>query len=486
MKDLTKDLLILLAGFIMLGFSGSALNVAMFVFLWPACLLWFLHRHQSLKALIPVWLVYCLVLAVHYGDSAGTGSLLTSGWFTFRYAIFAFLPFVADFFLYRHLPGALKVLLFPFAVAAGEFLIQLTHFSLMNNFGYALLGQELIQTVSVIGLYGLSGLIAAVSSVLVYVFENRENLKNALKPACILACILLVSSFYSGIRLYGDVKADTPTVRTALASGPELGFTEDGEWEVLSLEENIASMENSFAEAAQSGAKLICFCEEAFAIANYDEEAFVAEIRKLAAQYGMYANVPLEVDDFDGSMDGMSLNKCWFVDPEGNIMVNYTKSILVPVIETPYFIAGDGVIPSFEMNLEGQSVKSALSICYDGDFVQYTRTMPSDTAVWFNPSWEWQEVHKFHSGTIAVRAIENGVNLVKPTYEGLSVIADTRGRYLVCDSNLLNGVAVGDLPLTGEVTVYGQFGHILNALYTAGFALLAGFAVYRFAKNRKA
>ena len=475
------DWLIPAAGLIALFFSGSVWNVPVSAFIWPACILYTLRKHQNWKTTVLLTLLYPAVRAVALGDSVGTGDLKVSMLATFILTLPSFIPFLLDRFFYKKLAYPFNLLLFPFAIAAIEYLFSLTGFSVIANLAYTQAGNNaMIQIVSIIGTYGLSFFIALFSTVLLHCAEHSFRPEEIKKPALLWLAFLIAFNFYGGIRLH-SVQFAPETVKTALGTGPEVELLENGEWEVLTLQDNIDSLHESFEQAKGARAELLAFSEEAFTVTNTDQTAFVKEAQDLAKEYGMYVHIPLEVDDEDGSNDGLSLNYYYFIDDKGTILAEYEKSILVPVIEKPYFVKGNKVIPSGTVTVAGKTFNYAGVICYDGDFPSYIRTMPSNTDVYFNPSWEWDEVYKFHSHALTFRAVENGVNMVKATYEGFTFVTDYLGNILIDDHTVMEDIAVCDVPIKGVTTVYNTCGQFIDLLWPIG---LAGLIILAFIKKK--
>ncbi|MBR2843939.1 MAG: hypothetical protein IKF00_01870 [Solobacterium sp.] len=477
------DWLVPVAGLIALFFSGSVWNVPAAAFIWPACILYTMRRHSGWKTIVLMALLYPAVRALAMGDSVGTGDLKVSMAATFILTLPSFIPFVLDCFLYKKLAYPFDLLVFPLGIAATEYLFSLTGFSVIANLAYTQAGNNaFIQIVSIIGTYGLSFFIALFSTILLYCAEHGFRPEEIRKPALTWLAFLVAFNFYGGIRLH-SVKFAPETVKTALGTGPEVELLENGEWEVLTLQDNIDSLHESFEQAKGARAELLAFSEEAFTVSNVDQAAFVQEAQELAKEYGLYVHIPIEVDDEDGSNDGLSLNYYYFIDDQGTILAEYEKSILVPVIEKPYFVKGDHVIPSGTVTVAGKTFNYAGVICYDGDFPSYIRTMPSETDVYFNPSWEWEEVYKFHSHALVFRAVENGVNMVKATYEGYTFVTDYLGNILIDDHSVMEDIALCDVPIKGVRTVYNAVGQFIDLLWPVG---LAAMIVLSFLKKKNA
>lgn len=475
MKFIKNDYFLLVVGCALLFFSGAAMNIAVFGFIWPACLILFLRREPGVKRILLTMVLFCFINALSFGDSCGTGSMVISGIFTFVFNIVMFIPFVVDALLSKKNKSALSVLILPLGVAVVEFLLNLGHLSLINNLALTQAKNiEFIQFASIVGTYGLSAIVAGCSSVIAYVVENECNWEAVKKVVVSYAALMMIVMTYGGYQVSQPLNTDA-RLKVAMALGPVLDIDEEGEWINVSYEENVACLEEAFEQASAARAEVIAFNEESFCLADVEKDDFVKEISSLAKKYGMYVNIPLEIYDTDGDTEGKEYNNSLFFNPDGSQVFEYSKSNLVPVIETGYFVGGDGNIPTADIN----GVKVAATICYDGDFSNYIRTMDKDVAIWFNPSWEWDTnllgitpSTRHHYVSLVLRAVENGVNLVKSTYDGASVAADYQGNILANANDVSHDVCVVNVPVKGVTTIYQVIGGVLNWMFVGAYLVV--------------
>src|SRR6266545_4650172 len=92
------------------------------------------------------------------------------------------------------------------------------------------------------------------------------------------------------------------------------------------------------------------------------------------------------------------------------------------------------------------------------------------------PSLDWPEAMRSHARMATVRAVENGVSLLRPTGDGLSLAVDHQGRVLAAvDSFATEKPAfVTALPSRRVPTVYAAMGDAFAYLCVAGLAALSG------------
>ncbi|MCF0138141.1 MAG: hypothetical protein HUJ66_07245, partial [Oscillospiraceae bacterium] len=387
--------LVLVIGTVTCLFSSSTSNVALFAFVWPLCFVLF-NRHFSKKCLGTVisFLAYCVVVNIKFYNALGTGILTVALTVNTIYAVITYLPFILDRILYGKINGKLGILVLPLAVAAVELFISLINFTMMENLAYTQTANLVfIQIADIIGTFGLSAFIAAFSTVAAYAIEKGFVWADVKKPVVIYLVLILIVNVYGGVKLAANDDYGKESVKVAMALGPELELV-DGEWVNVSYDKNVASLKKTFAEAVGLGAEIVAYNEEAFCVADVERNDLIAEIKDLAAENNVFALVPIETYSTE---DGLGTNGLVFISNEGEILADYEKSFLVPVIETSYYVKGDGKLPVVEINVNGKPVKVAMDICYDGDFSQYIRTMDNDVDIWFEPCWEWEPVYQYHT-----------------------------------------------------------------------------------------
>lgn len=345
-----------------------------------------------------------------------------------------------------------------------------------------------IQIGSIFGQMGLAFLVAWFGSLLYfvidYLMENGgmsagEIWKSLKKPVCVAFAIYLAVFAYGGARLvYGEPDGDM--VKVALAQGPEAPFV-NGEYQNASFEENTTHAKAAIKEAAGGGAELVMFNEEAFFMTS-DHKAEMTELLcKEAKETGMYIVAGYEVEDINGKElpDNMIIG----INPDGKVMYEYTKTILVPVVEDGYYQEGDGKINTVEMSLgSNDKCKVSAAICYEGTFTHYMNQISADTDIHLNPSWEWAGIGNTHNHTLPMRAVEHGFSLIKSTYESENIACDYQGRARVYANPQYCGydsVNFAYLPVEGVITVYGHIGKVMDWIYAAGLIVLVILALSR-------
>jgi len=101
------------------------------------------------------------------------------------------------------------------------------------------------------------------------------------------------------------------------------------------------------------------------------------------------------------------------------------------------------------------------AICFDGDFPQLLSQAGALRAdIVLDPSNDWRAIDPWHTQMASFRAIEQGVNLVRQTSDGLSAAYDYEGHrlsatdyYRTSDYDM-----VSEVPIRGVRTIYSQLG----------------------------
>lgn len=277
----------------------------------------------------------------------------------------------------------------------------------------------LLQAEKVIGSFGFSFVILWMVALMRYATATRHNRYVLISGGLFIALVLpgIVS-------LMPNISAEA-SLRVAYTTGPYVGDFMD--YEVLPYENYEDSLEHAVSKAAAEKAEILVFSEESFELADTDEARFVDHASELAADYELAMLIGFDIEDTDNSEDGKAINKLVFIGPDGQVLGDYQKSRLLPILEANYE-AGDGQIPSHELELGGKQVKLSYLICYDSNFPAYVGQVEADTDILFLPSWDWSSVTDLHSRLCSAIAAENGLSILKPTYDGITIAVDQDGR----------------------------------------------------------
>lgn len=436
------------------------------VWIWPFCFLYYcrLSEHRFSQAILYIFLA--VGLCVRFYGVLGVGLEKECLVFTALQACLFWVPFAWDVrYCVKEAPFV-NTLVFPTVYGTLNLVFSACDLIPLNNLSYAQYDNRAIfQVLSVVGEFGLTFLITFVGSVAVYVIMhwNRDGAKR-IGLGMLLA---LVAMHAWGIfQMAHDESSDT--VRIAQAIGPKVDQHKDGSWETLSYERYLRSF-NTLAESAyRERAQMLVFSEEAFTVADSSEGDFIANASEYARKFNMPILLSLGVYDTDNSREGLFQNKVVLINNQGKILYEYNKHKPVPLVESFNLDVGREKLPAVPLEIGGKAHIVSFAICYDGNFSDFLRPLDPKVQLLFIPSWAWDGINDFHYRSLAVRAVEHGVNLVVTSYDGVSLVSDEYGREV--NRRLFKDVGydrlfISDVPTSAHETVYAKNGGFLNYVY---------------------
>jgi apolipoprotein N-acyltransferase len=238
---------------------------------------------------------------------------------------------------------------------------------------------------------------------------------------------------------------------------------------------NARLLERSAAEA-QAGAQIVFWAEANATVLKDDEAALVGRGQALARERGVYLGMAMAV--LTPGAERPLENKIVLVTPEGAIGFEYLKAYPVPGAEAAGSVLGAAQLPT----LDTPYGRIGAVICFDMDHHSYIRQAGAQGVdILFAPANTWPEVAQIHADMARMRAIENGMALLRPASNGVSVAADSYGRPLGRSDfwQTGGGALVTYLPAQAVPTIYGRIGDGFAYAAVAGLALLAAWALAR-------
>lgn len=467
----------LLVGFVAYVFSGGRWNIGVTAWIWPFAFLYFSRQTKTKRQFLLLAAAIAAGNVIKWPDLLDTGYLL-SAVFCLLWSVCWILPFLADRLLAQKLPGSFfSSLIFPAVFVSLECLRALTPVGSLGLLAYTQAGfLPLMQVASLIGSYGVSFLLFWFGAVTVTAAEKRPRWKPA---AGVCFALLAASVCFGCIRLATVPAGAKNTVRVASVVGPFYEKYEDGTYAEIPTEESLGYFLSEAQRAADGGAKIACWNEEAFALDDTEEPLLTDAAITFAKEHGMILIVGYETADTDGSENGESVNKTILVLPDGSV-TEYIKTNLIPLVELPGYVKGSGAVP--RVTTDAGVISSV--ICFDDTFIGFIREKTGAADVLFVPSWDWRGVKRAHTDLSAFRAVENGYAVVKPSYDGVSAAFDRQGRVIgrfdTADTGF-DTVQFADVPIKGVPTVYAKIGGAIDLVFLlSGFvAAASGLAVLR-------
>ena len=167
------------------------------------------------------------------------------------------------------------------------------------------------------------------------------------------------------------------------------------------------------------------------------------------------------------------------MDPSGAALWKFLKARPVPGGGARISLRADG-----RLKLADTAFGRVSSvICFDADSVQLLHQAGCGAAdLMLVPSNDWRAIDPWHTQMAALRAVEQGFNMVRHVSHGLSIAVDYQGRvYVAMDHYQTAGdrMLAAELPTRGVRTIYSSVGDLFSWLSLAALAALAAFGPRR-------
>lgn len=316
--------------------------------------------------------------------------------------------------------------------------------------GYALKPfPPMLQGASLVGVYGLGGLIAAVNASWVLALHRRRA------PAFAATALLLALGFWGGARL--------ERLDEVRARGLEVALVQSERYDVDRLAE--ASLDSGVTGG------LWVWPEYGVTVQKGRERAHLGLLgRKLQ---GPPSTTVVGAASFPEGAPAE--NFAWVLDPGGELAGRYDKAHPIPFIESGRLRANPAPLP-----IDSAAGRLGVLLCYDLDFEDTARSLAvagAELLVVPNADpFEWGAwQHRQHSDMAPPRAVETGLWIARAASSGHSQLIDPGGRVraelLFGDSEVLTG----DVELGSPGTFYVALGWLVAPL---ALALTAAFAVW--------
>lgn len=494
----------LILAMLFLFFSSGDRPLEIAVWLSPLLLLRFFREVKPWKGLV---FTLPLMIAITLIADKGMTPIpfRTFIRITFILSAFALIPYIADRLLSRSLPKSVKTLLFPMAAVAVEaFVASGFTGGTWGNPAYGIKYLPFLQLVSITGIWGLMFLIYWTASVANEVWEHRHRLGDIRRITTTFLAILVVVYGFGLWRLHYEKPAENMVRVAGITAGP--GYRAEmmeifgkifsaRRTGVFNVESIKAAIENKYQELlsesikmANSGVEIVVWSEGATFIFESDEEMYIQRAVQAAREHEYYLGMGIMVikdncQELLAKNQPFVKNKILFISPDGHVVWEYSKRNLAPGYEKMMTIPGEGILKS--SNTAKGTVTGA--ICYDMDFPQYIRQaglMKSDLLI--APSFDWPEIKNTHLKMARLRAIENGISLLRPASSGLSIAVDPYGNIIsTVDDFKSNGVPlVSVLPMRSVQTLYTALGDFWTWVCAFGGFILIVLGIVRSWRER--
>jgi apolipoprotein N-acyltransferase len=477
-------LYLIIAAILLLFYNGRYI-VPLAAWLWPVFLLRFIKKQKFLTGLVAGGLVNAAAsIITMYGliPLKGVFFYLVAG----SMGITLLIPFLLDKLVSLKTEGFIATLALPLTWTSLEYINSLVSpFGTFGSMAYTQFANlPLVQLVSVTGIWGIIFLVTWFASVVNWMWERDFSWHKIKRGVGVYSLSLTAVLLFGSLRLVLFSPASYP-LRAAAISVPNEYHTRFAKMDleklygknpkgimeaVLRLSGDLQVPEyllNRTSVEAEAGAKLIAWSEGAVPLLKENEDLFVKQCRDLAHEKGIYLLMTV-VSFFPNFPKQMPENKNILIDPSGNIMNEYLKSVLVPgEIGAP----GNGIIQVARTEFG----RMGSAICFDMDFpVLIRQAGKQQTDIMLAPSSDWKEIDPVHTYIAVFRAVENGFSLIRPVSKGLSGAVDYQGRILAIEDyyKSKDTSMVCYVPVKGVVTIYSRIGDVFAWFSILGLGVL--------------
>lgn len=366
-------------------------------------------------------------------------------------------------------------------------IFELIRSKLLTGFAWNLMAYsfsfstELIQITSLIGPYGLSLIVIYIFAVFYYLLQKQYS--NFIFNSLISVILVLSLNFYGKNRL-NEFNSETTNISIRVVQ-PSIKQTD--KWTVEKFWENyetLKSLSNNKDDQMKNFAPDIILWPEAAIVAFPTIKDVLYSLRLIVTSKNttlVTGGVTKKISKSTGREKIFS--SMYALKEKGDLIFDYHKSHLVPFGEyMPY----NNIIPlkkltpgiidytpggiGFIAELPELNLKIRPLICYEITFPTEVRMLNSDADVIFNitnDAWYGESGGPYqHFYTTIMRAVENGIPIIRSANNGISAIIDPVGRVIV--KTKLNEKVSIDYNIPKKLTnptIYSKHGESILLLF---------------------
>ena len=394
-------------------------------------------------------------------------------------------PMTCGFALVGRTP--LRVLLFfPVFWVGFEYLRSF----LFTGFPWELLGYsqhsrlQLIQISDIVGVYGVSGLIALANAALFLAtlvvcrktWRGRPVTGRMAIGGIAAAAVLVGLTWAYGelrIREIDRLASAAPTARVAVVQG---NIEQSQKWEPAFQAATIENYIRLSLSTRPQQPELIVWPESAAPFYFLKEVPPTRMLLEGVVANGTHFLIGAPAFELKGK-NADYFNRAYLIGPGGEVLGTYDKAHLVPYGEfTPFkeylpFLGkivehvGDFVAGTKGMTLDWQGRKLGIQICYEIIFPELSRQLTKNGAALLvnitNDAWYGTTAGPYqHFSLVVLRAVENRRALARAANTGISAFIDPVGRVLDPTPLMEEAAVTRALPLLTTETIYTRFGDV--------------------------
>ena len=398
--------------------------------------------------------------------------------------------------------GAAALWLAPFAWVTTELGRQYV----WDGFPWALLGYSQVtllpiaQIASVVGVYGISWLLALSGAALAAAVLTRGRTRWV--PSTAVVVLVLMIALWGSARLKeSSLSADGTPVRVAVVQG---NIEQEDKWNPALRDLITDRYLGMTHEALEAGASFILWPESATPFLFERDLTRGGDIRRLARDSGATLLIgsdqvePVKATSATEKPQELYYNAAFLVQPDGEVGAVYRKMHLVPFGEYvplksilffvgPIIEAVSAFSPGHDpvlLPVGGHRVSTA--ICYEVIFPSLIRRFVVDGSELLttitNDAWYGRSSAAYqHWEQASLRSIEQGRYLARAANTGISGFVDPYGRVLQKTDLFHPAVLVADVRFLTARTIYSRIGDLVAwlSLAIAAAAVVAARMVKR-------
>jgi apolipoprotein N-acyltransferase len=319
-------------------------------------------------------------------------------------------------------------------------------------------------------------------------WENSFDWSRSKRTAIVFGTAVLAIFVFGAIKTSSSSSAqDTVKIAAIILVPEEEAVPISKTWAdklVSPFEKTISRFEDLTKTAVSNGAQIVSFQEYAMMINEEDEERVKTEYQRIARENDVYLSITYATF----AKEGKGENKHLFIDNNGEILLDYAKRFVGGLAELNL---GEAAMyrkgPEVIQWVNTPYGRIAISICRDMEFPHYMRQAgKAGVDIMLSPSWMAEKDLVVHSAYM--RTIESGFSVVRPTYHGISFVADYNGNILdQMDSDETDdGILYADIPTRGVNTLYTTIGDLLGWFCVSGLLALIALSIVLSIRQRRA
>jgi apolipoprotein N-acyltransferase len=365
-----------------------------------------------------------------------------------------------------------------------------------NAFGYALSKPlALAQVASLIGLWGLTFLSVAIfASPAVLIDGNSRGRRPWVAPAMALL-MLVVMGIFGAVRLSLQPTATVANVKLRIMQPnlqQDVRFNYAAKAEVMQKYLTLSDRASGPQSTGVRDASILIWPESAFPFFLTREADAMAQIDDLLPKGTILITGSVRAPDLPpGTRITRAYNSIYVIDHDGSVLSIYDKLHLVPFGEFLPFqdwmeklgfvqltkVQGGFIPGTGRRAMEVPNAPRALPlICYEAIFPDEVAAR-GDRPGWIinltNDGWFGISTGPYqHLQQARLRAIEQGLPVVRAANTGISAVIDPMGRIVARLGLGVEGVLDSSLPAAIAPTIYARSGDIPTAMMVAAALIL--------------